>query len=216
MDEVSISRRLLADTAKALRTSYVDDVHVCLRVANLLEGLIEKVGEKFVRLPPRTQEPPAQYNSNHTYNQQAQFQYQPTPGDTIQNPLDGLPTTYDSLRNKTIMPPLGNGYFGSNNPGYNFHSPSSYNTAQQQQQNQESYAMNNDGADPTDFGMSADWLTLDLNGLVNETGINGNGGYEWLGAFGPETQNNLEVLGKLSNGRYPGPDEYGDGGGMNF
>ena len=76
--------------------------------------------------------------------------------------------------------------------------------------------MNNDGADPTDFGMSADWLTLDLNGLVNETGINGNGGYEWLGAFGPETQNNLEVLGKLSNGRYPGADEYGDGGGMNF
>ena len=214
MDEVSISRRLLADTAKALRTSYVDDVHVCLRVANLLEGLIDKVGEKFVRVSTRAQEPPAQYNSNNTYNQQAQFQYHQSPGDTIQNPLDGLPTTYDSLRNK-IMPPLGNSYPGSNNPTYNFHSPSSYNTTQQQQ-NQEAYAINNEGADSTDFGMPMDWLALDLNGLVNQTGIDGNGGYEWLGAFGPETQNNLEVLGKLSNGRYPGADEYGDGGGMNF
>ncbi len=114
------------------------------------------------------------------------------------------------------MPPLGNGYFGSNNPNYNFQSPSSYNTTQQQQ-HQEAYAINNnDGGDPNDFGIGADWLTLNLNGLVDQSGINGNGGYEWFGALGPETQNNLEVLGKLSNGRYPGADEYGDGGGMNF
>ena len=212
-----LSRRLLADTAKALRTSYVDDVHICLRVADLLEGLIEKVGENFVRLPPRLQEPPTQYNPNYTYNQRSQLHYHRNPGDTIQNTLNGNPTTYDSLRSRdiTIMPPLGNTYSIHNNPTYTFESSNSYNT-DQQQQNQEAYGMNNDSADPNDFGVGADWLTLNLNGLVDQSGMGGNGDYGWFGGFGPETQNNLEVLGKLSNGRYPGADGYGDGGGMNF
>ena len=52
----------------------------------------------------------------------------------------------------------------------------------------------------------------DLNGLLDQSGVNGNGWYDWFGAFGPEAQNNLEVLEKLSNGRYPGLDDYGDGG----
>ena len=41
---------LLDRTIKALRTSVVDDVHLCLRIADLLEGLTTSVRHKFVRL----------------------------------------------------------------------------------------------------------------------------------------------------------------------
>ena len=41
---------LLDRTIKALRTSVVDDVHLCLRIADLLEGLTTSVRNKFVRL----------------------------------------------------------------------------------------------------------------------------------------------------------------------
>ena len=41
---------LLDRTIRALRTSVVDDVHLCLRIADLLEGLTTSVRHKFVRL----------------------------------------------------------------------------------------------------------------------------------------------------------------------
>ena len=57
----------------------------------------------------------------------------------------------------------------------------------------------------------ADWLTLDLQPLLGNDGMGG-GENPWFGAFGPETHNNLEVLGKLVNdGGYKG-DGFADGG----
>ena len=52
-NEVKTSLDLLDRTVKALRTSVVDDVHLCLRIADLLEGLTTSVRHKFVRLPGR-------------------------------------------------------------------------------------------------------------------------------------------------------------------
>ena len=49
-NEVMASLLLLDRTIKALRTSVVDDVHLCLRIADLLEGLTTSVRNKFVRL----------------------------------------------------------------------------------------------------------------------------------------------------------------------
>ena len=49
-NEVMVSLSLLDRTIKALRTSVVDDVHLCLRIADLLEGLTTSVRNKFVRL----------------------------------------------------------------------------------------------------------------------------------------------------------------------
>ena len=49
-NEVMASLLLLDRTIKALRTSVVDDVHLCLRIADLLEGLTTSVRHKFVRL----------------------------------------------------------------------------------------------------------------------------------------------------------------------
>lgn len=213
--EVSISLQLLNDTAKALRTSYVDDVHLCLRIADLLEGLIKAIRPKFVRLPPRPQEQQTQYTSNNAFNTQNRFQYRPNPADTTQNPLAGISRTYNSPSdsNITIMPPLGNTYIP--NPNYNFSSPSVY--SPNQQQNQQSYAMNNNTSTNTaDFPMSMeeDWLTLDLNALLGDPN-NGNGDPQWYGAFGPETQNSLDVLGKFMSDQSRS-DGYGDGGGMGF
>ena len=68
----------------------------------------------------------------------------------------------------------------------------------------------------------SDWLTLDLQPLLGGNDGMGGGGVgggdnPWFGAFGPETHNNLEVLGKLVNdgGGYRG-DGFGDDGGMGF
>ena len=51
----------------------------------------------------------------------------------------------------------------------------------------------------------SDWLTLDLQPLLGNNDGMGMGGVSdtvnapWFGTFGPETYNNLEVLGKLAN-----------------
>ena len=52
-NEVKTSLDLLDRTIEALRTSVVDDVHLCLRIADLLEGLTTSVRHKFVRLAGR-------------------------------------------------------------------------------------------------------------------------------------------------------------------
>ncbi|KAL9581467.1 MAG: hypothetical protein Q9212_003888, partial [Teloschistes hypoglaucus] len=52
-DEVGLSLDLLDKTVRALRTSVVDDVHLSLRIADLLEGLTSSVRHKFVRLAAR-------------------------------------------------------------------------------------------------------------------------------------------------------------------
>jgi len=225
-DEVAISLRLLDDTVRALRTSVVDDVHLCLRIADLLERLTRSVRSQFVRLPPRSLSSPeqarrtAQQNYNNfgdkgsVFNPTDQFQYHT--GDVFQNPLAGISRTYNNPHdsNISIMPPIGNPY-ANNNATYNFTNQSSYSPNQQQaspQQQLSQYAMSNNS---NDFNIPSeeDWLTLDLNPLLDTSGMGG-ADNQWFGAFGPETHNNLEVLGKLVNDQYRG-DGYG-GGGLGF
>lgn len=61
--------QLLDDTVKALRTEVVDDVHLCLRVAELLSGLTSSIRHKFVRLAaPGVQHDKQQGASDHDKN----------------------------------------------------------------------------------------------------------------------------------------------------
>lgn len=77
----------------------------------------------------------------------------------------------------------------------------------------------------------SDWLTLDLQPLLggndgfgdnnnnnnsnNNNSNNNNMTNPWFGAFGPETHNNLEVLGKLVNDGVGGfGEDYGMMGGF--
>ena len=48
-DDVSVSIRILDDTVKAFRSSVVDDVHLILRFADLLEHLTSNIRNKFIR-----------------------------------------------------------------------------------------------------------------------------------------------------------------------
>ena len=114
------------------------------------------------------------------------------------------------------MPPLGNTYVP--NANYNYVSPNVY--SPNQQQNQQAYAINNSNdanVNNTDFPMPTeeDWLTLDLQPILDGTAGYGNVDNQWYGAFGPETQNNLDFVGKFMNDQARG-DGYGDGSGMGF
>ena len=82
--------------------------------------------------------------------------------------------------------------------------------------------MNNNAAIPTGdpnsirAGPEDDWMTIDLNPLLNNEGMVTGVEDDWFGnGFGPDTYNNLEVLGKLVNeGSSPwGPQQGGGGGG---
>lgn len=109
----------------------------------------------------------------------------------MQDPLAGIPATHTDPHdtNITIMPPPGGSY-----NLYNY----TQNPAQQQMYSSEQqaspYPMDNNLLFPSE----EDWLTLDLNPLLEGSGLNG-ADNQWFGAFGPETHNNLEVLGKLMN-----------------
>lgn len=220
--EVQISLHLLGATAKALRTSYVDDVHLCLRIADLLDGLLSSITAKFIRLPPRPLSSPelARRNTMYLDNPQSGQSFDPSHqfnsywsnlggSDSGQNPLAGLPRSYNNPHdsNISIVPPIGNTYLHSNanNTSYQFASPSSstYSTSQQPNYNM---AGNNDFSMPTE----EDWLTLNMNPLLggDGSGMSGADG-QWLSAFGPEMADNLEVLGKLT-----GEQGYGNNGGM--
>ena len=137
----------------------------------------------------------------------------------MQDPLEGIPRTYNNLHdgNITIMPPIGNAYGYTNTapyepaPNSNPYSPSQQQASHhpQQQAQMQPYASN-------DYTMPSeeDWLTLDLNPLFDPAGFNGGSDNQWFGAFGPETHNNLEVLGRLINEQqYRGDNGYGDGDG---
>ena len=209
-DEVAISLRLLDDTVRALRTSVVDDVHLCLRIADLLEGLTLSIRHKFVRLPPRpvtgmrqssrtNSQTPAPYSSDNFqgntqgYNSSDRFQYRTNTGDSGQNPLAGISRTYNNPYNSniSIMPPLGGQYTTGYNMGGNSRS---YNQQQQQMYPSSS-------GDMPAMPSEEDWLTLDLQPLLDTSSLGG-GENQWFGSFGPEAHNNLEVLGKLVNEPY--------------
>lgn len=76
---------------------------------------------------------------------------------------------------------------------------------QQHQQQQDLYPMDNNGATPLPFPSEEDWLTLDLQPLIDTTGFEVENN-TWYSAFGPETHNNLEVLGKLVNEQWQPSD----------
>lgn len=224
-DEVAISLRLLKDMVKALRTSVVDDVHLCLRIADVLESLITAINTQFVRLPPGSLSTPEQAKrTNSLREQQTHFASEDVSSDTKsfnpsdrfqyddrQGPLAGISRTYNSPHdsNISIMPPIGNNYtpFNPNNNFVNTFTQSP--NANQSQQPQQPFYPSDD--DPMPF--PSDWLTLDLQPLLGGNDGMGGGDNTWFGgAFGPETHNNLEVLGKLVNdGGYKG-DGFGEGG----
>ncbi|CAD6567272.1 MAG: hypothetical protein ASARMPREDX12_000176 [Alectoria sarmentosa] len=221
-DDVAVSLRLLKDTVKALRTSVVDDVHLCLRIADVLESLIIAINTQFIRLPPGSLSTPEQAKrttnlreqqahfasddyqiGTKNFNPSDKFQY-----DDRQGPLAGISRTYNSPHdsNISIMPPIGNNY-APFNPNNNFVNTFTQSPNQNQNQPQQPFYPNGDES----MTFPSDWLTLDLQPLLGNDGMGG-GDNPWFGAFGPETHNNLEVLGKLVNdGGYKG-DGFGEGG----
>ncbi|KAL8718876.1 MAG: hypothetical protein Q9225_004045 [Loekoesia sp. 1 TL-2023] len=193
-DEVSTSLQLLDRTVQALRASVVDDVHLSLRIADLLEGITSSIRHKFVRLPARTSNSnratppkstyasPAQATQSITNNLNTSAQRTQQYLNDHQNAIPNVPLTFDN--NISIMPPPNSTYqFNLNSYGGN---PNS-----------------NAALSPFDNN-EEDWLTLNLNPLLSsettgfQTGVGNDG--QWFGNFGPEINGNLEVLGKLVEG----------------
>ena len=265
--EVETSLLLMDQTINALRTSVVDDVHLCLRIADLLEGLTSKIRRKFIPFTPQSAISPRLSSNNRLaysdIKQQISSPSQPQINRHgiryVRQQPQGAPGTHPSREasgasylgaadsNITIMPPprgvynntavamntINNQYISSSNQPYEI---------PQTPHHQESYPLSsNPNPDSTYvFPSAEDWLTLDLQplldnsnngGLTNGNGGGGGGGTDdngsgngsnnsgsgswWLGnAFGPETQNNLEVLGKLVNEGGSWPAVGGDGMGF--
>ncbi|KAL8760179.1 MAG: hypothetical protein Q9199_000201 [Rusavskia elegans] len=187
-DEVSTSLQLLDKTVKALRTSVVDDVHLCLRIADLLERLTSNLRHKFVRLPARNASS-RQPNSTSTYGATT---LEDTPLDTSlqQSNMASMavnPTNFLD-NNISIMPPPDASY--QFNPNTNMYTNNAF------------YSSNSNAVSPFDSN-EEDWLTLDLNPLLasDSTGFQtsvGNNDGQWFGDL--QINGNLEVLGKLVEG----------------
>lgn len=62
-------------------------------------------------------------------------------------------------------------------------------------------------------GTADDWLTLDLNPLLDNSAFGG-ADNPWFGNFGPEINSNLDVLGRLVNEQFM--SEGFEGGEMGF
>lgn len=208
----------------ALRTNVVDDVHLCLRVADLLEGLTSSISNKLVRLPARRIKNPhvisAQQNlpANPTEptmdgaRDNFAYSYLPDRSGTIQDTLGGICGERTDIRESgfSIMPPRDNAYDFSYNSNYNGGTPNSAAGSCDPQQALLSAASS----------FSDEWLTLDLNALLPET-VNGevctswaDPHADWYANFGPGISENLEVLGKLVNEQYRGGDGFEGSGGM--
>lgn len=206
----------------ALRTNVVDDVHLCLRVADLLEGLTLSISNKLVRLPARRIKNPhimsAQQNlpaspreptmdgprDNFTYN------YLPNRSGTLQDTLGDICVERTDIRESgfSIMPPRDNACEFSYNNNYNAGTPNSATGSYDPQQVLPSASSS----------FSDEWLTLDLNALLPDS-MSGEVGTswadphaDWYANFGPGISENLEVLGKLANEQYRGGEVF-DGGG---
>ncbi|KAL8657606.1 MAG: hypothetical protein Q9226_001749 [Calogaya cf. arnoldii] len=189
-DEVSTSLQLLDKTVKALRTSVVDDVHLCLRIADLLERLTSNLRHKFVRLPARNASS-KQPNATSTYgatplestaqdptlqqSNTAYLQDQRSTGTNATNYMDN---------NISIMPPP--------DASYQFN-PNLYSN--------NAFYSNSNAVSPFN-GNEEDWLTLDLNPLLSDsTGFQtsvGNNDGQWFGDL--QINGNLEVLNRLVEG----------------
>lgn len=217
---MTCSLNLLDGTIKALRTSVVDDVHLSLRIADLLEGLTSSIRHRFVRLArqPSNKHPNAfpdktrsQYPSGKGSQEEISAgnnENDPArPANNIQDPALTDPNDYSFA----IIPPRDTAYnfptpydpsstYSNNNNNNN--NPPNPTTTTGPYDYQPPYANTNPSAINDE-----DWLTLDLNPLLADTGTGGFGswtgdGTDWIGGFGPEITSNLEVLGKLANDGY--------------
>lgn len=223
-DEVETSLNLLRKTVDALRTNVVDDVHLCLRVADLLEGLTSSISNNLVRLPARRTKNPhvmsAQQNLPANPREPTMdgarddfaYSYLPDRSGTIQDTLGAICGERPDIRESgfSIMPPRDNAYDFSYNAKYNAGTPNSAAGSYDPQQ----------ALPSATSGFSDEWLTLDLNALLPET-LNGEVGTswadphaDWYANFGPGISENLEVLGKLVNEQYRGGEGFDSGGGM--
>ncbi|KAI4107153.1 MAG: hypothetical protein L6R37_001854 [Teloschistes peruensis] len=217
-DEVSLSLDLLDKTMRALRTSVVDDVHLSLRIADLLEGLTSSVRHKFVRLAARNPK-----SNTGTPPHHASYATTALPGNSMG--ASNVPTqTYTGVNlsnapdnnnnNISFVPPPDPTYhYNLNNGLYptNATANAANNTSYNNDNNNKGNALSpfNTTDNNNNNNNEEDWLTLDLNPLLSsstdpavgfQTGVGlGNDG-QWFGDFGPEINGNLEVLGRLVDG----------------
>lgn len=101
----------------------------------------------------------------------------------------------------SIMPPPNNAYNIDNN-NYTFSPATQLSpliTAQQQLYPNEGLSSQNQNLS----GTADDWLTLDLNPLLDNSSFGGMDN-PWFGNFGPEINSNLDVLGRLVNEGFGG------------
>ncbi|MCJ1230631.1 hypothetical protein MMC12_007305 [Toensbergia leucococca] len=243
-EDVAISLRLLDETARALRTSVVDDVHLCLRIADLLKGLTSSIRHKFVRLVARSSINPQKANASprkrqpeyQKYLDEARIKRREAEASSFNLPLPAMANTFgNNFSNNdnpvigvatdntiTIMPPP-DYLFTSTDYAFNPENlePQPYDlflpphSSPQQHHFYSPTTTNTTNTTSSTLIPSSDWLTLDLNPLLDATqGMNGSLD-QWDGSFGPEIHSNLDVLGRLVNEPYRVGEGY-DLGGMGF
>ena len=184
MDEVATSLHLLDGTIKALRTSVVDDVHLCLRIADLLEGLTSSIRHKFVRLTAPNTRTLSRQNIGNAPGPSGSTSFYHSRNSSMQDPLAGISTDRVDPRDNaiTIMPPRDNSAYMVPSTQYS-DTPVSATSG-------------------IDF-LNDDWLTLNLQPLLPDTaGSLAADPNDWFGNFGPEIRDNLEVLGKLVSDQF--------------
>ena len=129
---------------------------------------------------------------------------------SIQEDGGDLTSSTNDLTNNTfnksisILPPPNNTYNLDNN-NYIFSTATQLSPLfNQQQQQQQLYPNNNDTSISSLSGTADDWLTLDLNPLLDNNSTFGGMDNHWFGNFGPEINSNLDVLGRLVNEGFNG------------
>ena len=128
-----ISIKLLDKTVYALRDSVVDDVHLCLRIADLLESLTSSIRNKFVRLAPTSRNtskrhpnathhshrPSKSQNDLHTYttDSASRGKHLSHQQDRNDNPYSAT-TEYSDLSTPTLQGPYSNHHLTHSSKGY--------------------------------------------------------------------------------------------------
>ncbi|KAI9877370.1 MAG: hypothetical protein M1830_004103 [Pleopsidium flavum] len=212
-DDVALSLSLMDRTIEALRTCVVDDVHLSIRIGDLLETLTSSIRTKFVRLaanngpgynvPSRSRSPmPA--SARRSPQQQSDrgqggFSQGTTP---YLNPMNGHAYAYDSagrptadalagIATESIDPTDTNVIFM---PPPDFSSTNAYGAYDTTNNYNQAFA----GDDTGGGGYMADWLALPLDPLLNSSGQGVSQGTE---GFGPDV-GNFDMLDILLNDHY--------------
>ena len=209
------SIELLDSTIDALRTSVVDDVHLSLRIADVLAALIARIKDKLqVYKPEFTADPNGQQLAGTQASgigqsgmQGIRFVRKPRAGSFTGPSVLGAPNS-----SINVMPP----------PRALYQDPTLW-----------SYAMNNGMNSTSNYGQSQfsnmgsplsnvtfpetgaeahtafsfppehDWMTIGLGGLIEDNGVNAGGDPTLFGnPFGPEPGNGMGVLQRLTSEPY--------------